>query len=352
MDEGRGTKRKHQQEDDVVDLTSPPTSPPKARKSATAAISPRRRTANVNQDVHDVDDDDDSPTAAAAPPNLREIISVLDSDDEDDNNGYRGNAIHDIEGNTNTLDPLIDGHHLSVKTYTEFQTRAEELFKEVERLVKNKIFSTDGELGIGVDRAQRGPVYTTSNGVNNDPDVMKECLTRNNATVILEFIAFWEEICETNGLEIVDIWLTYYRYKYKNDMEKKIHQSVKDFVKFGIMLKHFDKLSKGVIARVTTTMFEDMTSGKVKKRFSMENETEGHADVSFSAGNGTTVILDSFGSGNTSEWRHGVVGAEGTYTITLQLVKKKGWKKGQKKTKKGGGGGKLKDDDNYPTPSK
>ena len=342
MDEGRGTKRKHQEDDDVVDLTSPPSSPFKARKSATAAISSRRRTANTNQDVHDVDgDDDDSPTAAAAPPNLREIISVFDSDDEDDNNGYKGNAIHDIEGNTKTLDPLIDGYHLSVMTYTEFQKHANELFKEVDRLNKKGLFSE--KLGIGVgDNGKRGPVYTSSTGLNEDPGVMKRFLTENNATLILGFIAFWEEICETNGMEIVNIWLTNYRERYENDMEQKIHESVLNFIKFGIMLKHFDNLPQGVIARVTTTMFEDMENNKVKKRFSMENKKEGHADVSFSAGNGTTVILDSFGSGNTSDWRHAVKGAEGTYTITLQLAKK-GWMKTVKKAKKGGGEGKPKE---------
>ena len=354
-------------------LSSPETSPTKAAKperatpvkakslAKAAALSPRMQTADTNADEvisisSSVDPSSQNSTAAAASANPKEIIRLDDTDDEDDNSGYRGNDIYDIEGDTGTLDPLIDGEHLSVRTYTEFEKHPNELFTEVERLVQNGLFSTLGKLGIGVGgNGKRGPVYTSGGvGVNQAPRVVKKFLTDNNATLILGFIGFWEGICDKNDMEIVDIFFTNYRDSYEDELEKITHESAEDWIEFGRMLKHGDRLPGAVISRVTATMFEQMmNNGKVKKRFSVENKDENFAEVSFAAGNGTTVIMDSYGSGNTSNWKHGVEGAEGTYTITLQIAKrgrKKGWKKGLKKTKDvGAGEGKLKDPANYPS---
>eukprot|EP00985_Skeletonema_marinoi_P020488 scaffold12202_cov87-Skeletonema_marinoi.AAC.1 len=299
---------------DVIDLSN---SPVKGKSVAKTAISPRKTSAATKQQL---------------------INDVVDTDGEEGNSsGIFGHHIYDVAGDKATIEHLLNTGRLIVVPYHPFIASALDLYDEMKHLAKKGLFSKKGDCGSGVGRwAKRGPVYIS---MNDNPTIFKPFLTQHGGQITLGYIKFWEELCSKLDLEIVNIWITYYRSSFENELEMAKHITKDGYLDFGYMIDHGDTYPPGVIARVTTTMFEKMKEGKVKKRFRVSKESgiETHKEASFAAGNGTTVIMDSKGSGNTSAWKHGVGGAEDTWTITMQL----------KKTEKASGVGNLKDDSNY-----
>ena len=333
----------------AIDLTGP--SPPAGQQTPVrqaAAASAAARSAISPRNLIDLTDDSPSPrvtpaqvaaATAATSSNLQDILGINDKDDEED---PLPSDITNIRGRRETLVYLVKNHHLDVTTYHPFRISEPQLFDEIQRLIEDGFF--DDSHGIGALDPKRGPVFM--NG-NQSPHPVKISLQRLKCTVILGYVKFWEDICKRKGMVLVHVWITYYRERYDNDEEER--RGCK--LPFGVMVKHADSYPPGVVLRITTTMFEAMKNNKVMKRFSVDNEREGHADASFSAGNGTTVIMDSLGSGNTSQWKHSVKGAEGTYTITLQFARivteEETGEETEGETEGGGGEGRLKNPEDY-----
>ena len=336
----RRSNNKSRSDDDdggVISLLSPENSPTKAgtrtpvkaksAAKAAAALSPRRMpTADANtNDIISISSSPVDPysqfsTAAAS-------TAAASHQDDDDNNDIMGHHAFDIKGHRPTLVHLIEDGHIAVATHAPFQKHSVDLQEEMAHLVKKGLFSTKGRCGVGKgDTAKRGPVYISTFDSNN-PGLVKKFLTENQGRLCLGFIEFWEDICDKNDLVISDIYFANYRTEESLTKEEwNKHHTLEGHIPCGYMVDHGDTYGDGVITRVTATMFEKMVKGKVQKRFRVSNKSvngePNYDEVSFIARNGTTVIMDSHGSGNTSDWKHGVEGAEGTYTITLQLRKK------------------------------
>mmetsp|Transcript_22590 Transcript_22590/g.34228 ORF Transcript_22590/g.34228 Transcript_22590/m.34228 type:complete len:191 (-) Transcript_22590:98-670(-) len=177
---------------------------------------------------------------------------------------------------------------------------------ELERLIKNEGVCNFANNGI---YAMRGPIALgpPSYFLQYNKDMLLDY-----APTLNKFVHFIEEAYENTGKVLTGLWWTYYR------SETEPGELV--VVELGVMKPHRDKLS-GATDRVIATLGCN-TNGK-QKRMSFGYQKKPKSKVWIDIHHGMYICLSKESSGhdkfNGKYVQHGVEGAEGTWTITMEF---------------------------------
>ena len=211
-----------------------------------------------------------------------------------------------------TLKKLIDSKELVIGAFDEFIDDPNQIRVELQRLIENEGVCTfaNNKCFSG----NRGPVAFGPPGIYLGQN---KAMLAEHAPTLNNYVRFIESAYEDTGKVLTGLWWTYYR--------SETDPGEIFFVDLGKMKPHRDKLG-GATDRVIATLGCCSTKGK-QKRMSFGYSREPNSKVWIDIHHGMYVCLSKKSSGhnkfNGKYVQHGVDGAEGTWTITMEFSLKK-----------------------------
>mmetsp|Transcript_29602 Transcript_29602/g.45807 ORF Transcript_29602/g.45807 Transcript_29602/m.45807 type:complete len:248 (+) Transcript_29602:39-782(+) len=211
-----------------------------------------------------------------------------------------------------TLNKLIDSHQLVIGAYPDFMVDPNKIHKELTDLIDNE----------GVcNFANNQSIYAQRSAVAFGPPSYFYKYNKNmladHAPTLNQFVTFIEEAYEKTGKVLTGLWWTFYR------SETEPGELV--VVDLGVMKPHRDKLPGAITDRFIATLGCN-TNGK-QKRMSFGYQKKPKSKVWIDIHHGMYICLSKESSGhdkfNGKYVQHGVEGAEGTWTITMEFSLKK-----------------------------
>ena len=214
------------------------------------------------------------------------------------------------EGNKGTFKKLINEGELVVGVHEESVFRHADVVDQLNNLV------TSGNIWYFANNrrkfARRSPIAC---GPNSRPAERNLKILKNQAPTLYSLVNHVAGAYAETGKTLAGVWWTYYR------KETGVSETV--WIPLGKMKPHGDVFAGGVTDRVVATLGSNPNGGQ--KRMSFEYKGVKDSKVWMKVHHGMFVCLSAKSSGFRKFGKktviHGVDGAEGTWTLTLEFIR-------------------------------
>mmetsp|Transcript_4187 Transcript_4187/g.8754 ORF Transcript_4187/g.8754 Transcript_4187/m.8754 type:complete len:248 (-) Transcript_4187:33-776(-) len=212
------------------------------------------------------------------------------------------------EGGEKTLKELIGSDQLVIGAYPEIMNNPDMIRNELNALIKNEgiwNFANNQSLSSRRGAVAFGPPsYLIASNM---------AMLEEHAPTLNRFVKFIEVAYDKTDKVLTGLWWTYYRSE--TDLDDVV------VVKCGVMKPHRDRITGKITDRVIATLGCNTKGGQ--KRMSFEYSGKPKSKVWIDIHHGMFICLSKESSGNDKfndkYVKHGVEGAEGTWTITMEF---------------------------------